>query len=172
MSSHTRERRLSEEELRHWQEETGEKKPVLDLDAFAAEVAADKILRAQPRYQPVYDPLHPGRYDNIDRATARTIRRGQMQVDAGIDLHGLNAEQAYVVMKEFVREQCDAGARLVLVITGKGKYQEGRLRSLLPRWVNEPDLRPYILSLDVARPRDGGSGAYYLLLKQKRKLQR
>tara|TARA_B100001123_G_scaffold294281_1_gene328075 strand:+ start:424 stop:933 length:510 start_codon:yes stop_codon:yes gene_type:complete len=166
------ERELTAEELQHWQEAVGQKRPKLDLDAFTAEVARDKTLRQQPRAVPALDPLIPGEYANIDTARKRRVRRGHHPIDAGIDLHGLNAEEAYVFFKEFIHAQSKQGARMVLVITGKGKYQEGRLRNLLPRWVNEPDLRPWVLSIDQARPQHGGGGAFYLLLKQAGKLRR
>jgi DNA-nicking Smr family endonuclease len=40
------------------------------------------------------------------------------------------------------------------------------LKSAVPRWLHEPALRPHVLAVTLARPRDGGSGALYLLLRK------
>jgi len=72
------------------------------------------------------------------------------------------------------------GLRAVLVITGKGgagvgaggvgagRDRLGILRSAVPRWLNEGATRARILAFTEAQPRDGGSGALYVLLRRRR----
>jgi DNA-nicking Smr family endonuclease len=38
----------------------------------------------------------------------------------------------------------------------------------VPRWLNEGDNRRRVLAFCHAQPKDGGSGALYVLLKRKR----
>jgi DNA-nicking Smr family endonuclease len=46
--------------------------------------------------------------------------------------------------------------------------ERGILRRAVPRWLNEPDLRPLILGFAQAQPAHGGAGAFYVLLRRKR----
>ena len=69
----------------------------------------------------------------------------------------------------------------MLVITGKGSRSRGAgaplsfgegamgvLREALPGWINRPALRPLVLAFCAARPKHGGDGAFYVLLKRRR----
>jgi DNA-nicking Smr family endonuclease len=38
----------------------------------------------------------------------------------------------------------------------------------VPRWLEEPALRPMILAREPAQPRHGGAGALYVLLRRQR----
>jgi DNA-nicking Smr family endonuclease len=115
-----------------------------------------------------------GGYAGIDRATAERFRKGDYPIDATLDLHGMSREKAHMMLVTFLTRHFESGARCLLVITGKGKKTAdshspvGILRELLPRWLAEPGLKSMILALDVARPKHGGSGAYYLLLRRRR----
>ena len=66
-------------------------------------------------------------------------------------------------------------ALTMLVITGKGSTGRGLggqgmgiLRQVVPRWLNESPLRPLVLAIHRAQPKDGGDGALYVLLKRRR----
>jgi DNA-nicking Smr family endonuclease len=58
--------------------------------------------------------------------------------------------------------------RMLLVVTGKGRDGVGVLRQSLPLWLNAPSIRPFVLAFDVASRKDGGEGAFYVLLKRQR----
>lgn len=60
------------------------------------------------------------------------------------------------------------GKRALLVITGKGSSGGGVLRTTVPRWLTEAPLKPLVLAHAPAQPKDGGSGALYVLLRRKR----
>ena len=61
------------------------------------------------------------------------------------------------------------GKRCILVITGKGSLETGGvLRRMVPLWINQSPLRGVVIAIEKAIPRDGGSGAYYLLLRRRR----
>lgn len=117
--------------------------------------------------------LAAGAMIGVDRATSERLRRGRLSVDARLDLHGMTQDQAHLTISRFIADKRDEGARCVIVITGKGaRDPEGRHRGILkdavPRWLNEPRNRQHIVAFTEAQPKDGGSGALYVLLKRKR----
>jgi DNA-nicking Smr family endonuclease len=91
-----------------------------------------------------------------------------------IDLHGLNQAEAHQALRGFLRHSQASGARLVIVVTGKGgpldkegwAPERGVLKRLTPRWLREPDLREVVLGFEEAGRAHGGSGALYVRLRR------
>ncbi|CAK0740118.1 DNA mismatch repair protein MutS [uncultured Gammaproteobacteria bacterium] len=112
----------------------------------------------------------PGHTAGIDRRTDQRLRRGQLDIDGRIDLHGLSQAQAHDALAGFVRRGWYDGRRCLLVITGKGSGGEGQgvLRAAVPRWLHETPFRPLVLAIHPARTDHGGDGAYYILLRRRR----
>jgi hypothetical protein len=104
----------------------------------------------------------------LDRRNNLRFKRGQMPIEARLDLHGMGREQAYVALSQFIQMQHQRQKRCVLVITGKGKQGLGMLRHAVPQWLMMAPQRDKILRYHHAQPQDGGSGAYYILLKRQR----
>jgi DNA-nicking Smr family endonuclease len=117
----------------------------------------------------------------LDRRNAQRLRRGQMTIEARLDLHGMTQGSAHPALRRFLVHGTEAGHRCVLVITGKGTPREaepdagfmpdrslGILRSEVPRWLAEPDAQVHVVAWAPAIPRDGGDGALYVLLRRKR----
>jgi len=131
--------------------------------------------KAAPHRTAHIGPLHVGKPIDLDGATAKKFKRGRMPVDARLDLHGLTLAQAHGALISFVRTQADHGARCVLVITGKGAQNQndfqqppkGRIKAELIHWLNAAPLRAFILAVTEAGPRQGGSGAVYVMLKRR-----
>jgi hypothetical protein len=110
----------------------------------------------------------PDRLAGIDRAAGRGPKRGSCQIEARLDLHGMTRVEAHRALAEFVRAARAAGRRVLLVITGRGTGPSGVLRSSVPRWLDESELRQQIQAVAAARPRHGGAGALYVLLRRRR----
>lgn len=107
----------------------------------------------------------------VDRGTERRFVRGRMEIEAVLDLHGLAREDALVRLRRFLLECHGGGMRCVLVITGKGLRggaESGVLKRSLPEWVSSPPLSAIVLRHAPARGRDGGTGAFYVLLRRTR----
>jgi len=129
---------------------------------------------------------------SLDAATARRVRRGRMEVDGKIDLHGMRQAQAHAALERYVARARERGHRCILVITGKGlrttqtQTQWGRdvswdtscdadwsveepgvLRRKLPLWLGMEPLRSAVFAMEEAHPRHGGSGAFYLFLRRR-----
>lgn len=117
----------------------------------------------------------PEQAPQLDARTEARLRRGQMPVEARLDLHGCTQDEAHRKLNEFVVGAQARGKRCVLVITGKGlsRGQDdertiGILRQKLPMWISMPPLRAIVLKSYPAAIRDGGTGAWYLYLKRNR----
>ncbi len=114
--------------------------------------------------------LAVGRLADMDKRLAERLRRGQLPIEGKLDLHGLTQEEAHDQLGGFIAVSQKQGRRCILVVTGKGMWREGAgiLRENVPRWLNERPNRARVLAIAQAQPRDGGTGALYVLLKRLR----
>lgn len=110
-----------------------------------------------------------GNYPGLDRTSAERLKRGRYPVDAVLDLHGLTQEAAHRRLSGFIDAARAAGSRCILVVTGQGRTTGGVLKTAVPRWLDEPDLRRHLLAAAPAKPQHGGGGALYLLLRRVRR---
>ena len=101
----------------------------------------------------------------LDGRTQRRLFRGDVFIDRRLDLHGHTAAHAEKKLQRFIEDTSCLGCRCVLVITGKGA---GVLKGLVPVWLKRAPLSGLVLALAEARPADGGSGAFYVLLRRRR----
>ena len=109
--------------------------------------------------------LREGERAGLDRRSQRRLFRGEVPIDRRIDLHGHTAARAEMKLQRFIEDASFAGCRCVLVITGKGA---GVLKGHVPGWLKRPPLSGLVLALAEARRADGGSGAFYVLLRRRR----
>jgi DNA-nicking Smr family endonuclease len=120
---------------------------------------------AKPPQSPVPTPPLDN-FAGVDRATAERLKRGRRAIEARLDLHGMTQAEAHRALFGFVAGSRTGGRRCVLVITGHGRASGGVLKSAVPRWLNEPELRRHVLAIAAARPQHGGAGALYVLLRR------
>ncbi|MEI9996116.1 MAG: Smr/MutS family protein [Rhizomicrobium sp.] len=118
----------------------------------------------------------------VDGRTDARMRRGLLDPDAKLDLHGLTEQAAHRALLLFLRSAQARGHRLVLVVTGKGKplapdapfdlelhaRSRGVLKSSVPRWLNERDFAGLIANTATAHKKHGGTGAMYVYLRKPR----
>ena len=119
--------------------------------------------------------LRHGDMSEVDGRLAQRMKRGKMQIEAKLDLHGYHQHEAHLILLEFIARAWKSKKRCLLVITGKGLHHKkkknedaGVLQKMVPAWLNEEPNRSKILSFSYARPSDGGTGALYVLLKRQR----
>ncbi len=137
----------------------------------AARVAPPRAARPTSPLPRAKAPA-PGRFADIDKRTAERFRKGELAIEATLDLHGLIQTEAHRRLDAFIERAAAAGTRMLLVVTGKGQNGGGVLRDSVPRWLAEPGLRPRVLALAHAQPKHGGGGALYVLLRKKREDRR
>lgn len=116
------------------------------------------------------DTAHP----HMDRRRFDNLRRGRMEPEARLDLHGMTSESAHARLIGFIQSAHANGLRLVLVITGKGRAdaeaiqsrRHGILRHSLPHWLAAPPLVGRVLQVASAHQKHGGGGAFYVYLRR------
>lgn len=102
------------------------------------------------------------------------LKTGALSPEAHLDLHGMNALQAFASLSEFLREQYLHGRRCVLLIPGRGKNSPegyGVLREKVQEWLTRDPFKRVVLAFCTAQPRHGGAGALYVLLRKFKKSQ-
>jgi len=113
----------------------------------------------------------------MDRKVHGKVKRGKLEPEARLDLHGLTLARAHPRLVQFILNAQLDGKRLVLVITGKGKDRDdggpipmprGVLRHQVPDWLSMPPCSNAVLQVVPAHLKHGGQGAYYVYLKRLR----
>jgi DNA-nicking Smr family endonuclease len=105
-----------------------------------------------------------------DRRTRLRLRRGEIEVEREIDLHGLDARAAEQALRRTLGLALEAGERCVLVIHGRGLRSAGvpTLKEGLAGWLAKPPHGARVLAFESAGPGRGGTGATCVLLRRKR----
>jgi len=100
-----------------------------------------------------------------------------------IDLHGYTIEQANIVVEQFIQKSFDENVTKIIVITGKGLRSKNvenpylskdlsTLKYSVPEFIeNNKNLTHFIIEIMDAKIEDGGSGAFYIYLKNKNKFK-
>jgi DNA-nicking Smr family endonuclease len=118
------------------------------------------IERVQPHAELGYK-CH-GIQDNI----YRRLRQGKNPIDARLDLHQMTIDKAREKVFSFINDCIKYDLRTVLIMPGKGDRNiedPALLKSHLIHWL--PQL-PDVMAYHTAQPRDGGAGAFYILLRK------
>jgi len=136
------------------------------LDKSAARQAAEKnplklfVVGAEKKL--TKDIVNP-----LERRREKSLRQGDIEIDAKLDLHGLTQIEAFDALTDFMERKTKAGKRCLLIITGKGRGGSGVLRRSLQGWLDQLPQAKRILALRSAAPQHGGDGAFYVLLRKK-----
>jgi DNA-nicking Smr family endonuclease len=144
-----------------------ERKP---LAAAAARGAVPRAKSSDETLRPKTPPLAP-----LDRRLKQRVARGRETIDTRIDLHGYTQARAHSALLAFLQRAQSDGARLALVVTGKGvargerhDAERGVLKRQVPIWLALPEFRPFVLGFEVAHVGHGGEGALYVRLRRAR----
>lgn len=177
-------RRLSDEEIELWTQVAASVTPrpganlprplVMPPSDAVAPVKVPTGIPVAPRAA----PSRPPPFAPLERTLKRKLSRGRMTADAAIDLHGLRQEAAYGVLHRFLVGAQHEGARVVLVVTGKGSRGgdpfgdgpsfggPGVLRRSVPLWLALPEFRSLVVGFEEAGRAQGGAGALYIRLRR------
>ncbi|MDF1796325.1 MAG: Smr/MutS family protein [Coxiellaceae bacterium] len=102
---------------------------------------------------------------HILKKDIKRLKKGDFSIEARLDLHLYTVEQAIDALHDFI-DQCQAeNIRFALVIHGKGHYSADgvpAIKNMLNQWLRN---HPNVLAFQSAKPKDGGTGAIYILLK-------
>ncbi len=183
-----RRRRLSEEEIDLWLSvaATVARRPgaVLPevivkptpLDPGPVPASTLRVMPYAAPYSPGLQPSAP-KMAPLDRKVKQKLSRGRMSADAAIDLHGFRQAEAHSALRHFLYQAQRDGARIVLVVTGKGGRagdpfdmaggRIGVLKRSVPLWLGEPEFRALVIGFEDAGRAHGGAGALYVRLRRR-----
>ncbi len=163
----------------------GAKIPISSAPPMATRPKQAKLITANPAppraradsWQAA-PPPHPAPRANdlptLDPPLRKRLKRGHAEIEGRLDLHGMRQEQAHQTLRHFIVGAQARGARVVMVVTGKGggiathdDHERGVLRRMTPFWLQAPDLRPLIIGIETAARHHGGEGAIYIHLRRR-----
>ncbi len=100
----------------------------------------------------------------------RQLKRGTIRISQELDLHGYLKEEAIVRLGHFIGDAFSRGQKAVLVITGKGiNSPEGPvLQGAVAAWLRGQG-KALVSEFFPAPQNRGGSGAFVIFLKSKKK---
>ena len=132
-----------------------------------------RVFHAPSYVPPVSAPKPPP--VGIERRYKRRIAIGRVAVEGVLDLHGMTQAQAHGALNRFLVGAQRDGARLVIVVTGKGMRERynrvdavepGVLRRAVPSWLRDGILRQIVIGFEEASIGHGGAGALYVRLRR------
>ena len=115
-----------------------------------------------------------------DLSSKKNIRREKIKK---IDLHGYTLEEANGAIEQFIQKCFDESVTKIIVITGKGLRSKNLanpylskdlsiLKYSVPEFIeSKKNLVNMITEITDAKVEDGGSGAFYVYLKNKFKFK-
>jgi DNA-nicking Smr family endonuclease len=109
-----------------------------------------------------------GSVPGLDRRVLRRLAAGEFTVQAEIDLHGVDSATARVLVERFLLSASARRLRCVRIIHGRGRGSPNGvpvIKNQLPRWLARGAARHWVLAYSSAAPKDGGTGASYVLLR-------
>ena len=117
---------------------------------------------------------------NKDFVSQKKVRHEKVRK---IDLHGYTIEEANKTIEKFILKNYNDGITKIIVITGKGLRSKNVanpyvskdlsiLKYSVPEFVeSNKELISKIIEVTDAKIEDGGSGAFYIYLKNKKKYE-
>lgn len=146
-------------------------KPAAAKSAAAKPAATKPAARVDLPRAEKSPPLAP-----LGRRLRRRVARGREPIDDRIDLHGHTQTKAHAALLRFLRGAQASGAKVVLVVTGKGTgrgdrdaaAERGVLKRQVPMWLAQAEFRPFVLGFEDAHIGHGGEGALYVRLRRGR----
>jgi DNA-nicking Smr family endonuclease len=176
----TRRRQLSDEERALWSGIARSIKPLRPAKSVKAsklgeageKTAASPPAETRPQSSP---PAKSPPLAALDRRQKQRVARGRDAIDVRIDLHGMTQSEAHDALRHFLRQAQANGAKIALVVTGKGTRsardggsERGVLKRQVPLWLALPEFRPFIVGFDDAHVSHGGQGAIYVRVRRLR----
>lgn len=105
----------------------------------------------------------------IQQKVQKKLRRGELPIEEELDLHGYTVNEAKTAIQDFLFECKRQQIRYIRIIHGKGYRSEQNipvLKTHVAYWL--PQIKD-VLAYSSAVPKDGGTGAMYVILKSSRK---
>jgi len=124
---------------------------------------SDELEIEEKKVEEVLSFCRPG----IQKNVFKKLRSGNYRISDELDLHGASLKQAKKILVYYLQEAIQFESCCIRIIHGKG-YRSGNnkpvLKTHVNHWLSEHER---VLAFHSAKPKDGGTGAVYVLLKTK-----
>jgi len=106
---------------------------------------------------------------SVPSSYAWRLHHGDFSIQAFIDLHGMNAQEAKTAIDAFLKEALAKGKRAVLIIHGRGlsSRAEPVLKNSVRARLTSRAWKKWLIAFSSAQSFDGGAGATYVLLRER-----
>jgi DNA-nicking Smr family endonuclease len=105
--------------------------------------------------------------EGVSEQEVRSLRNGRCDPRSVLDLHGARVSEVAGQVHEFIRERYARGARVLLLVHGKGVHSEGGVGVLgdqVVKTLTEGPSSRYVRALTTASDNLGGRGALVVQL--------
>lgn len=102
----------------------------------------------------------------LQNKVIKRLKRGDYPCHWELDLHGRKIHEAETLLEQFLSSAIQQKQSCVLIIHGKGNHSENQKGVIKPFTINWLKQCAEIKAFCSATPKDGGTGAVYVLLKR------
>ena len=105
----------------------------------------------------------------VNPRIAQRLHRGDYSIQDYLDLHGYTVDAAVAALEKFVKNAVLNGKRALLIVHGRGlsSPRQPVLKKSVCQWLVRGPWRKWLMAFCSARGHDGGTGATYVLLREK-----
>lgn len=158
-----------------------------DNNSHPAHEAGEKSNISPVKHAYSAPQVHQSQPENLplDRNIRQKLQRGRADIEARLDLHGYNRDNAQTRLISFLRSSYQQGFKTVIVVTGKGDgsiarhslhsadffsmpEQRAVLRASIGEWLNSHEASQYVIGWQPAHPKHGGGGAVYVRIRSRK----
>ena len=171
-------KKISEKDRQDWENFLENKKKILNK----AVIKNEKKIEISSKDMQDWEKFlkNKEKIPNKDFVNRKSIRHEKIKK---IDLHGYTIEEANKAVEQFIERCFDESVTKIIVITGKGLRSKNVenpylskdlsiLKYSVPEFIeNNKSLGQVIIETTDAKIEDGGSGAFYVYLKNKDKIK-
>ena len=147
-------------------------------------IKTSKIVKGDPIFLEKYKEKNISKKQNVlmqneNKQTNKKLKKGRIQIDKKIDLHGLTIEEARAAFINSIEICFNQNKRCILYITGKGlknlnpenhiqKLYYGKIRQNFKYWIKDEKVFNKILNVTSADQKHGGEGAFFVYLRKRK----
>ena len=176
-------KKISDKDKQDWENFLKNKNLPFDKDVVKKkDLSEKKIIEISDKDKQIWENFlkDKEKLPNKDFVEKRNIRYEKIKK---IDLHGRTIEEANKVVEQFIQRCFDESVTKIIVITGKGLRSKNVenpylskdlsiLKYSVPEFIeSNMSLTKMIIETTDAKIEDGGSGAFYIYLKNKFKIK-
>ena len=173
-------KKISDKDKKDWESFLKNKKNFSYKDTAKKIISIDKEILNKDKQDWENFLKNEEKIPNKDFVNKTNIRQEKIKK---IDLHGYTIEEANKAIEQFIQKCFDDNVTKIIVITGKGLRSKNVenpylskdlsiLKYSVPEFIeSDMSLMKMIIETTDAKIEDGGSGAFYVYLKNKFKIK-